>query len=344
MSCRRFRWGRAWLWTMVVSAALPCAAQTAIDEAGAFPPLPADAEARRLLPPTERDRGQPLPAWARALARPLPRTTAAMLELDLLHRARTPLDPLLAGKLRFATARANRCAYAEAYALADLAREGLDSAALDRLKSGKWQDDAQADELEFATRMALSAHAVSDAEVAALLKKHGETQLVGIVLALAYANFHQRLVQTLGVTVEEGGPLAPVDIRFEPLESEAKLEVPPRAPPMPAPTDVPTDLSPDGQWQALELGDLQSEKARQQERLSRVRVPKWENVRAFLAPDRAGGPPIRVVWTLVCTGYQPAMARAWGACTQAFAQDSRQDRVFEETLFWVHTRALECFY
>jgi hypothetical protein len=33
---------------------------------------------------------QPLPAWARPLAGPLPSTTARMLELDTLHRAPGP--------------------------------------------------------------------------------------------------------------------------------------------------------------------------------------------------------------------------------------------------------------
>ena len=28
----------------------------------------------------------------------------------------------------------------------------------------------------------------------------------------------------------------------------------------------------------------------------------------------------------------------------AFAQEAKQDRVFEETLFWVVTRSLHCFY
>ena len=42
--------------------------------------------------------------------------------------------------------------------------------------------------------------------------------------------------------------------------------------------------------------------------------------------------------------YQPELAAAWGNCTRAFAQEARQDRVFEESLFWVVTRSLECFY
>ena len=49
-------------------------------------PLPSDSEAWQFLPKVEQGAGQPLPVWARALARSLPRTTAAMLDLDRLHR------------------------------------------------------------------------------------------------------------------------------------------------------------------------------------------------------------------------------------------------------------------
>ena len=54
--------------------------------------------------------------------------------------------------------------------------------------------------------------------------------------------------------------------------------------------------------------------------------------------------PLRIKWSLVCLGYQPELARGWGACTRAFAEESKQDRVFEESLFWVVTRTLNCFY
>ena len=43
-------------------------------------------------------------------------------------------------------------------------------------------------------------------------------------------------------------------------------------------------------------------------------------------------------------GYQPELALAWGNCLRTFADEAKQDRVFEESLFWVITRELECFY
>jgi hypothetical protein len=92
-------------------------------------PVPGDADAWKYLPEAERGAGQRLPWWARALARPLPRTTAAMLDLDRLHRARSPLGPVLRGKMRWVAADANRCDYGRAYAEAELRRAGLDEAA-----------------------------------------------------------------------------------------------------------------------------------------------------------------------------------------------------------------------
>jgi len=54
--------------------------------------------------------------------------------------------------------------------------------------------------------------------------------------------------------------------------------------------------------------------------------------------------PVRIKWSLVCMGYQPELAAAWSACTKAFGEEAKQDRVFEESLFWVVTRSLQCFY
>src|SRR5688572_13230112 len=103
-------------------------APAAADQQQARVPLLSSEEAWKRLPPAEHGAGQPLPAWARALAHALPRTTAGMLELDYVYRARNPLDPRLAGKMRWVAAAANRCAYTKAYAAADLRRAGVTDA------------------------------------------------------------------------------------------------------------------------------------------------------------------------------------------------------------------------
>ena len=73
--------------------------------------LPGDEETWDRFPETVSGGGGPLPNWAKAVATRLPRTAAAMLELDLAQRTKSPLDPALRAKMRWVIAHANRCAY-----------------------------------------------------------------------------------------------------------------------------------------------------------------------------------------------------------------------------------------
>ena len=61
----------------------------------------------------------------------MPRTAGALLDLDYLHRAKNPLGPLLAGKLRWAAADEIGCGYARQCAEGDLRRAGLSEKAID---------------------------------------------------------------------------------------------------------------------------------------------------------------------------------------------------------------------
>jgi alkylhydroperoxidase family enzyme len=306
-------------------------------------PVPGDQEAWRHLPAAEEGAGRPLPGWARALAAALPRTTAALLELDYLHREKSPLGPKLRGMMRWAAAHANRCAYAEAYALADLRRAGLDEATIHSLtgdQAGLAPDEAAA--VAFAARLTTAADTVTDAEVARLRKAYGDNRVVAMVLLTAYANFQDRLVLSLGLPVEEGGPLPPPKVRFVKGSAGAG----PKAPPRPAPDDTAeSDLSRRGAevaWAPADFEELQRALDRQRARQPRIPVPSWEEVRGHLPnpPPR----PVGIRWSLVCVGYQPELALGWSACTRAFGEEAKQDRVFEESLFWVVTRTLNCFY
>jgi alkylhydroperoxidase family enzyme len=307
-------------------------------------PLPESAEAWRFLPPAEQGAGEPLPAWARALARSLPRTTAAMLDLDRIHRTKSPLGPLLRGKLRWVAAHANRCDYSLATAEADLRRAGLDAAGFQAL-AGDHADlpRPEAAALAFARTMTLSADAVTDPEVSELISLFGEQKLTAIVQLLAYANFQDRLLLALDLPIDPGGPPPPPEIRF--TKGATPPPVPPRikvegrlAPIVPERVDDPD-------WLSLDLEDLQKNLSSQRGRTSRIRVPSWEEVSRVLP---AGAPvpknPIRIQWSLVCMGYQPELSAAWSACTSAFRDEAKQDRVLEESLFWVVTRTIHCFY
>jgi hypothetical protein len=88
---------------------------TALDQPAVFAPAPrwqlsADAATWARLPRVVHGGRQPLPRWARTLAATLPQTTAAMLELEYLHRARSPLPARLRGGLRWTAAHTNGCA------------------------------------------------------------------------------------------------------------------------------------------------------------------------------------------------------------------------------------------
>ena len=43
-------------------------------------------------------------------------------------------------------------------------------------------------------------------------------------------------------------------------------------------------------------------------------------------------------------GYQPELAGAWFKCLRTFAEEAAQDRVCEESLLWVITASIRCFY
>jgi alkylhydroperoxidase family enzyme len=307
-------------------------------------PLLSNAECWRKLPPAVKGAGLPLPSWARVTAAALPRTTAGMLRMDYVHRTRNPLGPVLRGKMRWVAASANRCEYTMAYAEADLQSAVSDDAALRSLKGdfGHLPERERA-ALEFARQMTEDASKVTDEDVARLLALYGEEKVVAMVLLLAHANYQDRLVLALGCRVEPGGPISPLDIQFDTKADPPA--VPPRKPPEGRPVpDEPTRVS-DPFWLSLAFDDLQDRLTDQRERPSRIRVPSFEEYLRVLPPEMPRPErPVQIKWNLVTMGYQPELATAWSNTTRAFRQEAKQDRVFEESLFWIVTRTIHCFY
>lgn len=310
---------------------------------GAHVAVLSNAEAWNRLPETERGRDALLPAWARALAGTLPRTTAAMLELDYLHRARQHLGAKLAAKVRWSAAHANRCPYSEAVALADLRRAGADDAEVDAVR--RFPERLTEQErltLEFGRKLTLAADEVSDEEVAALRRLYGNEKLVALVQLLAYANFQDRLLLALGVKDDSPGPLAPLDVQFvKPFRGGM---APARKKPSGRPPPAPPERFTDPEWGQFSFDTLQKHVREQKARPGRIPVPAFEQVRKFLPASYPKDRRLRIKWSLVCMGYQPQLANGWSLCTRTFGEESQQDRVFEECLFWVVTRSLHCFY
>lgn len=321
-------------------------------------PIPDSHAAWQVLPRAEVGGGQPLPAWARALARPLPRTTAAMLELDYLHRAAGPLDPAVRGKVRYAAARANRCRYSQAVALDDLRVAGLGKIELDILRGDGSQ--LPLDErvlLKFTCRFSMAANTVTDHEIVSLIARHGIRPVVAMVLLLEYAAFHDRLLRSLALSPEDDRRLPPLPVCF--IDG---------GPPASAPV-VPAQSGGDGNGNGhatktnghargngtvpavdhdpaqarFSLVPMQNGHNPQPLQPPRQTVPMWEDVLGFLPLHDPRSTALRIVWNLVCLGYQSHLARAWSACTRAFCDESSGNRAFEDTRLWMHARALDCF-
>ncbi len=310
-----------------------------------------DAEAwKKMKPYLDETRSQPLPVWVRALAVSLPRTAAAMLDLDYAQRIESTLPPLLRAKLRWMAADANRCDYAKAYARFDYVQAGGNAGEIDALPG-------QLEKLPEAERLALTlvrqlveaAYSVTDQQVARLVELYGERQVVAIVFVAAYANFQDRLLLALGASVEEEGPLPPLKVRLLSPEpnSSVKKDKPKRivSGPAPNPPPIPEKLD-DPEWTALPFDMVIARVTKQiARRKARIHVPTWEQVRDHYPPDIAKpDQPVRIQWSLLAFGYQPRLSLAWSRGLRAFRAESDLDPVFRESMFWVVTRSLQCFY
>ncbi len=303
-----------------------------------------DAEAWERLPKTISGGGQPLPIWARAVAVHLPRTAAAMLELDYAQRTASPVNPVLRAKMRWVVANANLCAYSKAYAIADLKRAGANDAVISVLTGPARQwPEADRKPLEFARLLTVAAPTIPDQLFEDLRREYGENQVASMVLLAAYGNFQDRIVLGLQLPVEHSGPLAPLDVEFV----EGALQMAPLIPPNgPLPvlnangTDVVAD---DADWASVTYDELQARLEKQRDRKPRLPIPTWEQVKAKLPPNMTVR-PTRIVWSLVTYAYAPELQVPWSTATRTMWAERPGERVFEESLFWVQTRAIECNY
>lgn len=303
-----------------------------------------DKEVWEKMPAAEKGSGQPLPHWARAVARSLPKTAAAMLQLDLAHRTQSPLDPVLRAKMRWVIAHANRCDYSEKYALADLKRAGADDRTVSTLTGAPamWPESDQ-EPLGFARLLTIAAPTIPDALFASLRKKFGDKKVAAMVLLAAYGNFQDRIVLGLDLPMEENGPLAPVAVTFP----ESAFQI---APIYPAQSQLSalneggqTVVEEDSEWAKTSYDELQIRLERQRDRAPRLPIPSWEEVKKVIPPAMAAR-PTRIVWNLVCSGYVPELAVPWSIATRTMWSETKPDRIFEESLFWIQTRAIGCNY
>lgn len=306
--------------------------------------LLSDKECWDRLPRTVSGSGQALPSWARAVAIHLPRTAAAMLKLDFAHRTMSPVDPVLRAKMRWVIADANHCEYSKAYAIADLRRAGATDEVIGVLTGDPdaWPEtDHQP--LEFARLLTIAAPTISDDLFEDLRMEYGDSQVASIVLLAAYGNFQDRIVLGLNLPLEETGPLPPIDVEF----AEGALQIASLIPPhgeVPSLQSAGVDLiSDDREWAAISFDELQSRLEKQRERKPRLPIPAWDEVKGKLPPAMATR-PTRIVWSLMTYGYAAELQIPWSIATRTMWAELPGDRVFEESLFWIQTRTIECNY
>lgn len=309
-----------------------------------YVPILTDDETWARLPATTKGAGQSLPSWAKAVARHLPRTAAAMLELDFVQRTKSPLDPALRAKMRWVIANANHCDYSMSYAIADLLRAGVTDAQVSVLAGdpAKWPD-ADRKPLEFARLLTTAAPAIPDELFEDLRLAYGNNGVASMVLLAAYGNFQDRVVLGLRVPMEDGGPLPPLDIKFVEGALQIAAIVPPNGDtPMLRATGeevVPADEH----WASVTFDELQDRLEKQRERKPRLPLPTWEDVKGRL-PAAMATRPSHIAWSLMTYGYAAELQIPWVIATRTMWSERPGSRVFEESLFWVQTRAIECNY
>ena len=302
------------------------------------------AETWKRLPETISGGGGELPNWVRAVAPQLPRTAAAMLQLDFAQRRQSPLDPILRAKMRWVVAHANRCAYSEAYALADLERAGLDAASRQNLvgNPSSWPAEDR-EPLEFARLLTLAAPTIRDELFESLKNRYGDKRVASMVLLAAYGNFQDRIILGLNLPMEEHGPLPPLPVKFVESAFQIAALIPPQTKPASLIESGQKVVEGDEEWSRLTYDELQSRLEKQRHRKPRLPIPAWDEVKTKIPPAMAAR-PTRIVWNLVCSGYVPELAVPWGISTRTMWAESKADRVFEESLFWIQTRSIECNY
>lgn len=308
-------------------------------------PLLSQEECWKRLPGTVSGGGQPLPNWVRSVAASLPRTAAAMLQLDLAHRTQSPLDPILRGKMRWVIAHANRCDYSEVYALSDLVRAGVKDADLKTLVGpAEQRPEADREPLEFARLLTVAAPTIPDELFAKLRQRFGDQQVAAMVLLAAYGNFQDRVVLGLNLPLEDGGPLPPVVVQFV----DGAVQIAPMFPEQAAsvtiqPATGKAVVPEDADWGAVSYSQLQTRLDSQRRREPRLPIPAWDDVKTKI-PAAMATRPTRIIWNLVCSGYVPELAVPWSIATRTMWAETKPDRVFEESLFWIQTRAIGCNY
>lgn len=333
-----------------------------------WPPSLSLQESWAALPAADIGKGSALPSWAKKLAWSLPYTTAALLELELLYRteplvlrASTEITDLhatsgarLASVARYAVAKFHGSAYGQATAVADLLQANAQSTIDSLKKNPKELLPLEYEVFAFAEQLAKYGQSISDDQYRSLQNRVGDEAMVGLVLRIAHGCFQDRLLLSLGIASVADGNSKPIDIHFVDSmpngantpkalreDNEELLASIDRDKQTAAPKLEKSAIS--KSTDELGFATIQQMLEGQRSRNPRIVVPQWDSIAPKLPPDLYRR-PLQIRWSRVVVGYQPKLGPAWIKCLRVFEQEAHQDRVFEESVFWVVTRGLKCFY
>jgi hypothetical protein len=260
-----------------------------------------------------------------------------MLETDRLHRTGPPLEPRFRALVRWAAADANCCEYGRALAEADYARDTGDKSPLAAaVGTPQLLSPRERRGIAFARQMMRDAACITDTEVAWLKDDLGEERLVALVLLLAHASFQDRILLALATKPEPEGVPPPVQACFA-----RSTSTPPGGPPPPSHTETGNSTTEEASdsWHATRAA-LQQQK----DRPGRIAIPSADVMVQRLGPDHAVQWQRDIVWSRVCYVHQPLRTDAWFATVAAARSESQLDAVFTNSIFWVVTDSLRCFY
>ena len=301
-------------------------------------------EVLAVLPELKGPEVSELPNWVRVLGPNLPYTTSAMLEFETLLRAEGDALPLRALAM-LAVSNRLQCEYGVSRGRYDLQRSG---------KSTEWVQTIDGKRLDvlsplekkvylLAEALTSSPKEVTNEQVASLAKEIGEEELVAIVIAIGYANMLDRLAMALQLPIDSPEAMQRVEWRFAATDPTGAETIAAERPGIPQNSQVAEFHEPMIHWKELAADALISELDKQRASKPRISIPTWEEIQTRLPPGLYKD-PIRIRWSRVVVGHQPQLGPAWIKCLRVFEMEARQDRVFEESVFWVVTRGLRCFY
>jgi hypothetical protein len=163
--------------------------------------------------------------------------------------------------------------------------------------------------------------------------------VVALVALLAHASFQDLILLAANVRAEPGEPLPPLMVQFAKPQAKPSHGTGPVAAKTAQSTGDENGHGGSGEWIALQV-----EVNRQKARTGRIRVPSKEEVRKRLGDGHPGLWQADINWSRVCYGNQPELTDAWFATAAAFRQEAGFDPIFSQSLFWIVTRSLQCFY